>query len=340
MIVIFSRSNDASTSDVVEWLESLNENVVRINEEEISFQLHKIDLDKNEIIIKNNDDSTTFNLLKVKSIWYRKGGMFFNFFNLFRPADVESIFFDFNSDKYIMNLLKSEISTIRDYVFNKISKQGPLLLGNYVNRSPNKLLVLEIAKSIGLNIPASYILNESSSVMKILHGNKKLVTKAISDGVYFFAKNNAYYSFTEEVDGNSLGDDPLFLHSLFQVKIEKKYEVRSFFMNNDFYSMAIFSQNNSQTQVDYRKYDQTKPNRCVPYNLPEGIESKLRELMRLLSQNTGSIDLIVDKDDKFWFLEVNPVGQFGMVSIPCNYHLELKIANYLKYGNIEEKNKN
>ena len=29
------------------------------------------------------------------------------------------------------------------------------------------------------------------------------------------------------------------------------------------------------------------------------------------------------------FLEVNPVGQFGMVSLPCNYQLEKRIAQYL-----------
>jgi hypothetical protein len=30
-----------------------------------------------------------------------------------------------------------------------------------------------------------------------------------------------------------------------------------------------------------------------------------------------------------YFLEVNPAGQFGMVSTPCNYYLEEKIAEVL-----------
>jgi hypothetical protein len=29
------------------------------------------------------------------------------------------------------------------------------------------------------------------------------------------------------------------------------------------------------------------------------------------------------------FLEVNPTGQYGMVSDPCNYYLDKKIAEYL-----------
>jgi hypothetical protein len=35
------------------------------------------------------------------------------------------------------------------------------------------------------------------------------------------------------------------------------------------------------------------------------------------------------KKGEYVFLEVNPIGQFGMVSAPCNYNLEKKIAQYL-----------
>jgi D-alanine-D-alanine ligase-like ATP-grasp enzyme len=48
--------------------------------------------------------------------------------------------------------------------------------------------------------------------------------------------------------------------------------------------------------------------------------------MRLTNLDCGSIDLIYSTDEKYYFLEVNPVGQFGMVSYPCNYQLEKKIA--------------
>jgi hypothetical protein len=37
----------------------------------------------------------------------------------------------------------------------------------------------------------------------------------------------------------------------------------------------------------------------------------------------------VARDGREVFLEVNPVGQFGMVSRPCNYQLERKVAELL-----------
>jgi D-alanine-D-alanine ligase-like ATP-grasp enzyme len=51
--------------------------------------------------------------------------------------------------------------------------------------------------------------------------------------------------------------------------------------------------------------------------------------MNKLDLNCGSIDMIVTPKNEYVFLEVNPVGQFGMVSYPCNYNLEKKIAEYL-----------
>ncbi len=51
--------------------------------------------------------------------------------------------------------------------------------------------------------------------------------------------------------------------------------------------------------------------------------------MDKLDLNCGSIDMIVNTKNEFIFLEVNPVGQFGMVSEPCNYFLEKKVAEFL-----------
>ncbi len=93
--------------------------------------------------------------------------------------------------------------------------------------------------------------------------------------------------------------------------------------------MAIFSQNDDKTKVDYRNYNIEKPNRCAPYSLPQSVESKLFSLMKKIGLNMGSIDMIVTKNTEFVFLEVNPTGQFGWVSENCNYYLEQEIVNCL-----------
>ena len=59
------------------------------------------------------------------------------------------------------------------------------------------------------------------------------------------------------------------------------------------------------------------------------VVSPLLALMRKVGLDTGSADLIRAVDGRHVFLAVNPVGQFGMTSLPCNYHLEREVASYL-----------
>ena len=94
------------------------------------------------------------------------------------------------------------------------------------------------------------------------------------------------------------------------------------------YSMAMFSQGSKQTSIDFRRYDRNKMSRRVPYKLPQNLEDKIRILMKELDLNSGSLDIVKTKDD-YYFLEVNPVGQFGFVSGSCNYNLFKKNAEYL-----------
>ncbi len=51
--------------------------------------------------------------------------------------------------------------------------------------------------------------------------------------------------------------------------------------------------------------------------------------MDKIGLNCGSIDMIRGTDGKYYFLEVNPNGQFGMVSSPCNLGLYKLVAETL-----------
>ncbi len=93
--------------------------------------------------------------------------------------------------------------------------------------------------------------------------------------------------------------------------------------------MAIMSQADEMTETDFRCYNWEKPNRCLPYQLPTTEESKVKNLMDKIGLNCGSLDFIVDINDKFYFLEVNSTGQFGMVDFPCNYNLHKIVAEQL-----------
>lgn len=302
---------------------------LRINADDPNIHIKEIDLLHDKIIFVINGEE--INLMQAKGVWFRRLGISYSMFSI-NLLNTATIFPEPNLEYHTYNHIKKEINVLIEYIYYALETRCRSL-GSYFNAELNKLQVLSIAKQKGLLIPCTHITANKNSLCKLLEG-KKCITKALSDGIYLTGKKNAYYTYTEKIDQDFVCRlNRPFCHSLIQEQISKKYELRSFYLNGIFYSMAIFSQSNSQTNVDFRKYDDKLPNRCVPYILPNKIENALRDLMNSLNLNTGSIDLIVDTQDNYYFLEINPVGQFGMVSQPCNYYLEKKVAEYLVQNN-------
>jgi ATP-GRASP peptide maturase of grasp-with-spasm system len=187
----------------------------------------------------------------------------------------------------------------------------------------NKLSVLKKASELGIMIPSTYIITSKKDFNKI---QKPLITKAINNVGTISVDGHSFAGYTTELNDlpEKVGDK--FGPSLFQNLIDKKYEIRAFLLSGKFYSMAIFSQNDPQTSIDFRRYNHQAPNRTVPFNLPVDLEEKLLKLANHFNLRTGSFDLIKTTENHYVFLEINPGGQFGMVSYPCNYHLEKILA--------------
>lgn len=331
MIIVLSQQYEYSTNKVMEWLNYYEQDVIRINADEGRFKLNSIDL--NGIYITDQDTNKVINLCEAKSCWYRRNGITKDFIGYDSQKILnKNIFCGKSEDQYLKSLLNEEANTLISLIYKRIENSVHRNLGSYFKKGLNRLILFEIAASFGFKTPNYKILTNEKQINNEASINT-IVTKAMSDGVYRNIDNRRFYTYTERVNAEDLLiDDTIDIFpTLVMEEIEKSYEIRSFYFNEMFYSMAIFSQNNSQTQVDFRKYSNHKPNRTQPINLPEVIEKKLTELYKYLGLNTGSADLIVDKNGNYVFLEINPGGQFGMVSQPCNYNIEEKIAKYLAH---------
>lgn len=317
MILIATRKNDNSTNDVIDWLLHQGEKVVRVDEDHPIEQLRlKVSQQDKHSFIKIK--GITVYLKDVKSIWYRKGdGFFIDFPN--KPYQSKA------GQVELSKLLDEEWKITREYLYFLLEQKPHL--GSYATRSLNKLMVQHLAQQAGLQTPTSFVLNSKEEALSI---DFALITKAIAEVAVIPFANETFCSYTSELSPAFLQELPWqFFPALMQQKIEKQYELRVFYLDGKCYSMAIFSQADAQTQIDFRVYNHQNPNRTVPYKLPNAIVERVQSLMQRLELNTGSLDFIVDAKDQYYFLEVNPVGQFGMVSLPCNYYLEKEVANYL-----------
>lgn len=324
MICIFSSAIDQSTTDVIRWLHHLGfREVIRVNSQDPD-PTHQIRLDVSEGSFSFQLGGQTIRLQDLEAVWYRKGRHWLC--DQFFPVTVAD---HDRFSAYLNHKLQAEEAVLSDYLHYLIENTVPTL-GSGLKGDLNKLLVLRAAKEVGLLLPAFYITNHRAGVNQAFRQSPDLITKPLSDGLYFFEEKQAgtgYFSYTEKLDPEVTADMPERISpSFLQTNIHKKFEVRVFFLEDTCYSMAILSQSDEQTKVDFRKYNEHKPNRYLPFVLPADIDKKIKDLFRKVGLNTGSVDLLVDQQEDYYFLEINPVGQFGMVSAPCNYFLEKQVA--------------
>lgn len=320
MVLILTGDGDISSDLVVNILDNLKHPFFRINSFDLleqDFYISVSNINKRLVV-----RGTEIDISSVGAVWYRK-------FGFFRKSKVyNSVKERFGSD-FADNISK-EFSAVLGSVIGLLKDKPWLTYPDAINI--NKLEVLLEAKEVGLEIPDSHILTSKSSFDKEETVNS-FITKSIKDPwIIRNTKNHSdiYTMFTSVIDDNNISEMPSsYFPSLVQRKIDKEYEVRVFFLIRKFYSMAIFSQMDDQTKVDFRRYNWNVPNRTVPYQLPKEIEKKLMKLTKKLNLNCCSIDLIKGKDGKYYFLEINPTGQFGMVDFPCNYNLHYNVAKTL-----------
>ncbi|MBG6133455.1 ATP-GRASP peptide maturase of grasp-with-spasm system [Aquimarina sp. EL_43] len=259
-----------------------------------------------------------------KSVWFRSF--------LKHKTQFSSIFEDINCTNISLIELRwclsQEIGKINTQIFYnfKNSYQLPSPEAIKVDKFAN----LRLAKKIGLEIPDSLLTNSKKELLSFVEKHKEIIAKPLYEGISFQEKDCVIDFLTEKVNPEQLQELPsIFFPSFFQGYVEKDIELRVFYLEGKFYTMAMFSQLDLQTKTDFRNYNDERPNRRVPYLLPKEIEEKIIKFMTELKLNTGSIDLIKTPDKKYVFLEVNPTGQFGFTSKPCNYYLEDVIANTL-----------
>lgn len=312
MILLVGQSAYCSSLDrVMDWLWYYEADFLRINAIDFIKDCEiKISKDKTIIRIGRNE----INLDAIGVVWFRR---------FFSVSDFKSIFLteDTNINRQINHALKQESRYVLHYIIEKLK---PVAFNFTSVDEINKLVVLERAREHGILIPETVI--GTACKREKEDDESCYITKAISNSFSFRVNHKFFSGYTAEVSEYAENSKYIF-PSLFQKKIEKEFEIRTFVLDTDVYSMAMFTQSNKRTSLDFRKYDNTKPSRCVPFKLPTDLEQKIICLFKDLNLRMGSVDLIKCKlTGQIFFLEINPEGQYDMVSGSCNYNLHEKIA--------------
>ena len=189
------------------------------------------------------------------------------------------------------------------------------LEGRWLN-SPTHIVLAEdkprqllLAHRLGFDVPAARITNDLHTAQQITE-HYNAIAKPLREALLTGERESVM--FTTRLDGLTAADAPALALApiIVQQEIAKQYDVRVTVVGQQVFAIAIWSQVHCETTVDWRRGSHADLKHEL-IQLPERLQQQCIELTCALGLRFGAIDLIRGQDDRFWFLEINPNGQWA-----------------------------
>jgi glutathione synthase/RimK-type ligase-like ATP-grasp enzyme len=328
MIIILTNRDDITVDYIVRELQKQKLEYYRLNTEDIP---HNIEIDfhttKNAYALYDKKKNMKIELNKIDSVYFRR-------------AKISNLDYIDNITDQERSYLKSELAFVLEGIYKLLSNTYWLNNIYDIREAENKIFQLQIAREIGFTIPNSLISNNFQSVRdEVVECCDDCIIKPIKSGSI---KDGSMHDiiFTSKVSTAVLGNKdsirsfPVFV----QKNIHKKFDLRCIVVGEKVFCAQIYSQSNEEANVDWRR--SRIPLRHEKHILPQDVIEKCILITKRLNLNYSAIDLILDDNDNYIFLECNPNGQWAWIENRLGYPISREIVYLLKNGRKNENSKN
>jgi glutathione synthase/RimK-type ligase-like ATP-grasp enzyme len=190
-----------------------------------------------------------------------------------------------------------------------------------LRRAASKAEQLRRAARFGLRIPNTCVSNDPDAIRDFVArvgAAGDVIYKPHSPIMVDQPDGKKGVVYTSVLDQHSLErlEEVRFTPGIFQAYIEKSLELRITVVGEDVFACGIDSQEKRETRTDWRAHrwnDADTFPRHSQFNLPKETSYACRDLVSSYGLMFGAIDMILDPDGEFYFLEVNPNGQWVWV---------------------------
>lgn len=318
MILCITHSKDFYNIDIFfEYLDSKNIPWFRLNSDRMN-HFQKISVTENSFEL-TDEFGNTLRSEDIRGVWHRKA------WGITIPEELDEDYKKTFLTGY-SNLRYNLITVLED-----IPWVNPYENERKIDAS--KMLQLKLAKENNLTIPQTIFSNDEEKITTFFHQfcNGKAVAKLHSLTAKSMGGENLISTMIIEEDTLENLSDIAYCPMIFQPYVDKEYELRIVYIAGDFFTGKI---NNSEN-VDWRLVQGDYF--WSAYELPQNVKTGLASMMEQMGLYIGAIDMIKGKDGKYYFLEVNPQGEWGMLQKELGFPIAEKIAdNLIKRINIHE----
>ena len=200
-----------------------------------------------------------------------------------------------------------------------------------LRHAEQKQIQLEIARTVGLEIPRTLVTNDPAAVREFWDACKGRVVTKMMSGFAVVEEGREKVVFTtplQEKDLAALGQLSL-CPMTFQETVEKRVELRVTIVGERVFAASLDSAQMERSKTDWRREGLALISTWKPYALPADVEKGLLRLMDAFGLNYGAIDVIVTPEGKHVFLEVNPAGEFFWLELECGMPISDAIADVM-----------
>lgn len=276
---------------------------------------YRLSADENHSTL-NRSGTAGINLSTISAVWYRREA---------EPRLPSSLPSDQN------HAILKEIRCFLTGIYSSLEGVPWIDPIPKIDRAEHKLPQLKVAREFGLVIPKTLMTNDPHQARRFLRKAKcPVIVKTLSP--VSLAKDNeeaaVFTTMLSRRDTKALSG-LRFCPMLFQHRIEKQCDIRVTIVGEDFFCVRIDSRNFDTDNTDWRRISDPA-NYCSSFELPKTLRKRLLQMMTYYGLSYGAIDLILTARGDFYFLELNPCGDWSWLSVDVQKKIAKSISALLQ----------
>ncbi|WP_327189084.1 ATP-grasp ribosomal peptide maturase [Streptomyces xinghaiensis] len=183
---------------------------------------------------------------------------------------------------------------------------------------------LALAQRLGFAVPATLVTNDPDQAREFVASQRDVIFKTLRwtpytrDGV-------PVTGWADPVTADEINESVRVAPHLFQSRVDKVADLRVLVVGRHTFAVRIRSD-----MLDWRK-DYSALTYTVDH-LPDRVSKALHLCLESLGLVSGSFDLAVDRTGNYWWLELNPNGQWGWLETETGLPMSSAFADLLTQG--------
>jgi ATP-grasp ribosomal peptide maturase len=204
--------------------------------------------------------------------------------------------------------------------------EGPLWVNHplHIAAADYKPSQLALAQQLGMAVPPTLVTNDPDEARTFIGAHDEVLYKTLRWTPY--TRNGVPVTgWAEPVTTAEIDDSLRVAPHLFQVRVDKVADLRVLVVGGRTFAVRIQSD-----LLDWRK-DYSALTYTVEH-LPDRVNAGLLAYLKGVGLISGSFDLAVDRAGDYWWLELNPNGQWGWLETETGLPMSAAFADLLAQG--------